>query len=361
MDCGGAGKTEPMATKVNYRKLNAAQFFALRDAILDSFDEDEIDEVFRTIGQRRLRVLVPAKAFQFMVNDLIDKAMRGGWLDRLVAGLKQKSQNLAIQDLESTLRMFDVEGHPTLAGGSLERTVKEKAGFSDFAPWVKELSLLRRRICRIEYPTPEGDAFGTGFLVGADRILTNYHVVNPPGATAPDPSTITCRFDYAVEDGVTSKGKTVALDVAGWNIKQSPYSQVDPGDSGGLPGENELDFALLKLAQPIGEETIQADPRGWIDLTHPAPAPVAGDILFIVQHPKGDPLKLAIGATKGMNGNGTRVRYDANTEGGSSGSPCFDTKLRLVALHHGGDPDYWRPAEYNQGIPIALIGPRIAG
>jgi hypothetical protein len=60
------------------------------------------------------------------------------------------------------------------------------------------------------------------------------------------------------------------------------------------------------------------------------------------------------------NGNGTRLRYDTNTEGGSSGSPCLDAKLNLVALHHGGDPDTGRLAQYNQGIPIDRIVSHLA-
>ena len=55
--------------------------------------------------------------------------------------------------------------------------------------------------------------------------------------------------------------------------------------------------------------------------------------------------------------NGTRVTYTVNTEGGSSGAPCFNTDWELVALHHSGDPNFdpdHKP-EYNEGIPIAAI------
>ena len=77
--------------------------------------------------------------------------------------------------------------------------------------------------------------------------------------------------------------------------------------------------------------------------------------MFIVQHPKGQAQKLAVGAVLKRNKNNSRVRYDANTDHGSSGSPCFDAKLDLVALHHGGDPDSGKLAKFNQGIPIETI------
>jgi hypothetical protein len=81
--------------------------------------------------------------------------------------------------------------------------------------------------------------------------------------------------------------------------------------------------------------------------------------LLILQHPDSAPLKLALdmSGVLGPNGNGTRVKYSVNTEGGSSGAPCFNTDWQLVALHHSGDPNFdpdHKPA-YNEGIPIGAI------
>jgi V8-like Glu-specific endopeptidase len=82
--------------------------------------------------------------------------------------------------------------------------------------------------------------------------------------------------------------------------------------------------------------------------------------ILILQYPKTQPLKLALD-TEGvlrLNSNGTRVRYATNTEGGSSGSPCFNINWTLVALHHYGDPSYGQP-KYNQGIPVNMIRDRL--
>ncbi len=53
----------------------------------------------------------------------------------------------------------------------------------------------------------------------------------------------------------------------------------------------------------------------------------------------------------------TRLRHKTATLPGSSGAPCFNANLDLVALHHAGDPAETpgRPAEYNQAIPIGAI------
>jgi V8-like Glu-specific endopeptidase len=78
-----------------------------------------------------------------------------------------------------------------------------------------------------------------------------------------------------------------------------------------------------------------------------------------LQHPSGEPMKLSIDDDGVMSANAgqTRLRYRNNTEGGSSGSPCFTFKWELAALHHSGDPNF-DPAHkptYNQGIPLTAI------
>ena len=63
----------------------------------------------------------------------------------------------------------------------------------------------------------------------------------------------------------------------------------------------------------------------------------------------------------GVNANRTRVTYTTNTLGGSSGSPCFNQHLELIALHHAGDPKYapmYFP-KFNEGIPISAIRERL--
>ena len=62
-----------------------------------------------------------------------------------------------------------------LVGGSLQRTVRERAGFADLVPWLAKFMARKRQVCRIE---DNANPLGTGFLVGADLVLTNYHVVD---------------------------------------------------------------------------------------------------------------------------------------------------------------------------------------
>ena len=82
---------------------------------------------------------------------------------------------------------------------------------------------------------------------------------------------------------------------------------------------------FLLTGEP-GEESIggasagpRAPKRGWIESAATAESFTPDSTMFILQHPSGEPLKLAFGSVIGQNGNGSRVRHRVNTEPGSSG------------------------------------------
>jgi hypothetical protein len=131
-----------------------------------------------------------------------------------------------------------------------------------------------------------------------------------------------------------------------------------------VPKPDELDYAIVRLqdspgSTPAGQRPDPKDsPRGWIKVQKAVEAPAASPLL-IMQHPQAAPLKLALDMSGviGLNGNSTRLKYTVNTEGGSSGAPCFNANWDLVALHHSGDPNFdpdHKP-QYNEGIPIDAI------
>jgi V8-like Glu-specific endopeptidase len=79
----------------------------------------------------------------------------------------------------------------------------------------------------------------------------------------------------------------------------------------------------------------------------------------VLGHPDREPMAISMGRVLDHAANGVRLRHDAYTLGGSSGSPVFDANFQLVALHHAGDPAAG-PAQYNQAIPMTLIRADIA-
>lgn len=243
------------------------------------------------------------------------------------------------------------------AAQELQHIVRMAAAFQNVVPFATALLELAGRVCRVDVVTASGRSSGTGFLVGPDLMLTNHHVLAGVIDGPVSPTGVRCVFDHHVRaDSTVDHGVPVGL-AERWLEAASPPSPVDEQDDPTHPpGADELDFALVRLAGSPGLATVTGGrTRGWIELLSPPPEVAVGTPLLIIQHPEGNPMKLAID-TDGVlevNANATRVRYGVNALGGSSGSPCFTFDLRLAAVHHSGSRD--RRMKRNEGIPVAAI------
>ena len=236
----------------------------------------------------------------------------------------------------------------------LERNIRPYLAKLDVRVWTTRLTQIERQVCRVEM---DGNALGTGFLVGPDVVLTNWHVFEI-AKSAGKVGRLGCRFDYELlPDGKVEPGQLVMLADAGC-IDSSPYSNAEKtaNPDNPPPTLQELDYALLRLASRTGDEQVAGRTRGWIALPK-AVVPLLTDVpILILQHPEGTPMKLAMDTQSviGLNGNGTRLNYRTNTDPGSSGSPAFSMDWDIVALHHSGDPK-WQNPTFNQGVPIELV------
>lgn len=230
------------------------------------------------------------------------------------------------------------------AGPGLQRNVRPRLKRVDLRVWLDRVEAVERQVCRVE---ADGQALGTGFLVGPAVVLTNWHVVEEARGLG-KLAELACRFDYRrLSNNTLDPGKVIAV---GAVVDERPCSDAERSATPDQPPPRagELDYALLRLEAAAGAE------RGFVAMSG---APVAtDDALIIVQHPTGAPAQFAVdtGSVIGLVHAGQRLRYRTNTEGGSSGSPCFNMDMDLVALHHLGDPRLREPL-YNQGIPIALV------
>jgi hypothetical protein len=166
------------------------------------------------------------------------------------------------------------------------------------------------------------------------------------------------RFDYRHAPDAELSGTPWPLTASEFCVDFSHYSRSDHQPDAALASDDELDYALLRLgAAPAADAP--GNSRGWLSLDA-APSPKPEEPLLILQHPRGQRLKLCFGRVLSV-GN-SRFRYDTNTDAGASGAPCLDEDLELVGLHHMGDPNFdpSHAAAYNQGIPTALIARRLA-
>lgn len=281
------------------------------------------------------------------VQLLVRRAATDGWYEALVQQLRAaKPDAPAVRRLEeffgvrAALRLDGLKGDDRP-----ERIIREDLGFLGLAAMIEGFRRIRRTLCRIDI---EGKPEGSGFLVGHDLVLTCHHVVEdqlPIGGSPGDGTLI--RVRWVADNGAGEERVDLASD---WLVASSVYDPATQMARGQL-GVDGLDYALLRLARPIGYERLDGAPRGFLredvqDRPYDTDKPV-----LIAQHPQGREQELAI-ETRGviaMNAQQTRLRYRTNTEPGSSGAPVFDGSLRLIAMHASG------ANHANSGVPIGTI------
>jgi hypothetical protein len=340
----------------DWQNANGLQLLMIQDALLDAFpDPDKMEMLLDLrLGQRYPQLVKGNTTYDTAIYQILSAARANNWLGSLIAAAQlTNAGNLKLRALRP---LTELTAALPPAGRQLEDIVRIDGALADVIPWIEWLNQLRSQVCRIENPVNQ--ASGTGWLVGPDLVMTNWHVIRKVLAGTKKATDVACRFDYVADSAGTNPGVTVPL-AASWCVDSSQASPSELGTGPEGPSGDLLDYALLRLAKPVGaDEVSPGHARGWIKTPRNTPTPPVNSIVFVLQHPDGDPLKLAIGIARGDADNGTRVLHDANTLGGSSGSPCFNAKLELVALHNAGDPLYdgviGSPAQ-NQAVPIEPI------
>jgi len=356
-------------------KLRGEQWEELGEALMDAFrTEEELRNMLQHQMDLNLERISLANGLDNKVFDVIQHMESRDITYQLIdAARHARPTNQMLILVARKIGTFVT----TPSSFELEKILSENNQVFDVDSFLERIGVLDGQVCRIEIGSlpcgePGNVTCGTGFLVGPQVVLTNHHVIKAVKAgnykgQPVGPADVTCRFDYKrAKDGVTvNAGKTYKL-AEEWLIADSPYSEWDrkrEADRTGTPELNELDFAFLRLDRPAGNEKIggqgdnSAPARGFVQLPmggQSDPDFAANKVMFIMQHPLGDPLKLTVNTFRNYNANKTRVTYLNDTDAGSSGSPCFDGNWNLVALHHSGDPSKHNP-EFNQGIPIQRI------
>jgi S1-C subfamily serine protease len=187
-----------------------------------------------------------------------------------------------------------------------------------------------RSVAKLSLRFGDRPAHGTGFLIGADLLLTNHHNVfhEEYGAV----TSLVAEFDY--EQGF----RGAAL------VRRAVVESIvgDPDD----------DWAVLLLEQAVDRPPLKLGTPYDVGID---------DTVVIIQHPTGAYKQFALEPLAVRHVDDRRVQYVADTQHGSSGSPVFNVRMHVIALHHAeaeigvvveGKPDVaWR----NQGITITKV------
>lgn len=346
--------------------LSGPQIKAFVEALTKSYTPNRFNQLLLGRLDKMIHNITMAPDYITQIYDVVMLANNEGWVFPLLDAARASNPNNAyLLAFEETLNRGSV---PSAAKMQLEKIVNERSAFQNVMAFRERLGLIEAWICAFEIP----NSGGTGVLVGPDIVLTNYHVIESLLAGQVSPANARCRFDYkALSDGTAVNAGTSVNLADPWDVVHAPYSIADTKANGGQWDADELDFALVRLADEVGNQPIgenpepQAPSRGWLHLSGAPAVLAAEDVVLVLQHPqdltaasvKLQPMQLAVGTVMGFVGNGLRVRHNTRTLPGSSGSPVFNANLEIAALHHAGEPnnrlDY--TGEYNQGIPIGEI------
>ncbi|MGY2050412.1 phospholipase D-like domain-containing protein [Methylobacterium sp. JK268] len=249
-------------------------------------------------------------------------------------------------------------GEQDLAAGTgevLERII----GTSDLmgVSFLETGLRVARSVARVWVDVQAGQpaAYGTGFMVSPRLLLTNHHVLGDPAVAARS----LVQFDYALQaSGIPYPSATFAVDAATFHL-----------------ADQHLDYALVALVPVSGDGRGLAE-FGWNKLLAEEGKTIAAQYGNIIQHPNGEMKQLTLRENRIVDVLPEFLHYTSDTLGGSSGSPVYNDRWEVVALHHSGiwktnaagqpltvEGTVWQPGMdenriqwlYNEGVRVSSL------
>lgn len=174
-------------------------------------------------------------------------------------------------------------------------------------------------VCRVVIRSASGSVagYGTGFMVSPSVVMTNNHVLEA-AATA---GRSLVQFGYRERTGGT--------------LHPVAEFQLEPDRL--FITSVDLDFTLSAVAavNPAGQRVAS---QRLVPLIGASGKSLKGERVNIIQHPSGEPQQVVIHDNLIVDLVDDFLRYVADTQPGSSGSPVFNNNWDLAALHHSGVP-----------------------
>jgi hypothetical protein len=213
-------------------------------------------------------------------------------------------------------------------------SVVGKPDFDDPASFDNRLWQAAQSVAKLSFVDGNDSKTCTGFLIGANELLTNAHCVRNESICSSLLAIFGYQYDHSfnVQEGVPYRCDGIV---------------VQP--------DAEADFVILKIAGEPGNR--------WGYLKLEDIALHAGDPLIIIQHPSGAIKRVVIKncevkTEQAPNEKGALDDFGhvCDTETGSSGSPILNSDYLVVGLHHlGFDREDPRWSNENRGVYSSKI------
>ena len=151
------------------------------------------------------------------------------------------------------------------------------------------------------------DSLGSGFLVAANLVMTNHHVIGSQPAAQP------CAFQFNYQ-----------LDR---QLQPAPMLAARARPGGLFYTNPDLDVTVVEVLDV---------PAGVTPLTLARLPLKKDDRVNIIQHPGGHYKKISMQNNFVAYADNRTIQYLTSTERGSSGAPVFNNDFVVVAIHHSG-------------------------
>ena len=216
-------------------------------------------------------------------------------LNALDKFISDNAVRVPIQPLGSTVK--------TVSDQEIDRQLEELTGLTSTLLPISWLDLAQLRSKAVARIVRADGGMGTGFLISGNYFLTNHHVFHDNQEAKA--SKVQFNYQKNADD----------LDLQIVEFKPD-------GEFFRTSVEN--DWSIVKL---------QGDTSAFGTVPLKAVTVQKNDRANIIQHPAGGPKQIAFYHNLVTHSDSKIVRYLTDTLGGSSGSPVFNDRWELIALH----------------------------
>nr|WP_315428169.1 serine protease [uncultured Albidiferax sp.] len=280
---------------------------------------------------------------------------------RLVTRLAEKGAVEAAVSLlrrESRQKGYLSLGLDEIMAGRRFHPGKVQALLNTYEPFFNSDEFQRiypRVTCTVCAVAVQDEIKGSGFLIGPDLVLTNFHVIPSYFKASPnnpkvfeqngDGKDLKFVFDYRSEPPPDLSGaqpakadSTLIVHAAdAWLVHARRFRDWDGEANATMPVDKEFDYAVIRLASAVGNRPSRVSGgamRGWLPLPEVAPGYVEPRRVLVFQHPEGTSQKWDVGEFVKLDASSTRVWYSVSTAHGSSGGAAVSANGALFALHN---------------------------